>query len=131
MEPPGPQVRKRGRDNATAAGEHIATAPDLDLGPSGGEPLDVGGQADGISPLVASENTAGPIGGYLVRVLSPRLGGGEPVRSNFLTAVCEPQEAKRLIEMRLNPEETVEGVFPVEKSRMPPDLPSGEWRIWP
>jgi hypothetical protein len=33
--------------------------------------------------------------------------------------------------MRLNPEETVEGVFPVEKSSMPPDLPSGEWRIWP
>jgi hypothetical protein len=38
-EPQGPTVVKRGRDNVTAAGEHIATAPDLDLGPSGGGPI--------------------------------------------------------------------------------------------
>jgi len=37
--PNGPQVVKQGRDNETAAGEHIATAPDLDLGASGGGEL--------------------------------------------------------------------------------------------
>jgi len=37
-EPTGKPTVTTGRDNVTAAGEHIATAPDLDLGPSGGGP---------------------------------------------------------------------------------------------
>ena len=46
--PNGTPTVTAGRDNVTAAGEHIATAPDLDLGPSGGGPLRV--------PMVAQES---------------------------------------------------------------------------
>lgn len=39
--PKGPPVMMPGRRNVTAAGEAIASAPDLDLGPSGGKPVEL------------------------------------------------------------------------------------------
>jgi len=38
--PEGQTTVEQGRDNVTAAGDHVATAPDLELGPSGGAPVD-------------------------------------------------------------------------------------------
>ena len=65
---------------------------------------------------MAQASTA-PKGGVLVRVTTFRLGGGEPMPTDFVVAESDPAKAEQLIKAVMAPKE-VNAIGPVPADRM-------------
>ena len=66
---------------------------------------------------MAQASTA-PKSGVLVRVTTFRLGGGEPMLTDYVVAESDPVKAEQIIKAIMAPNEEVNAVRPVPADRM-------------
>ena len=70
------------------------------------------------------------IGGHVVKVSMPRMGGAYPVLEDYIVNESDPERAKQIIRAILSPDDSIESVRPVKRAAMPSDLPVGAYRPW-